>query len=206
MLGSRCFNCSHIQREIRPAPHRNRLSRVDGGIESVHPKGGRAIDDLVTRIEKQTHYQVNQFVCARAREDGLGRHTGIIGERRAQLAVLRVGINVREGQIGKGSAHTWGRPVWILVGVQLDDLIRPAPEPLREHLEWKYGRIRLQSGYVASHSGLTVRFQFPHFTTPSLQSVVSPPLRARQAARRSPAALRPGSFGRLSHHPAAPRS
>ncbi len=110
-------------------------------------------------------------------------HARVVGQRRPQLALFRVGVDVQEGMFGERLAHGRVRAVWVLVRIELDDVARLAAQLLAQHLERQDGRVRLHRPDVGQEQALDSRHA----------SASMPPLRlaragAAYARMRSPSA------------------
>lgn len=88
-----------------------------------------------------------------AHQQVFGGHAGGVGQRGAQLAALGVRVDVGERQGAERLAHFRRRPIRVLIGVQLDDVLRRAAQPLRQHLKRLDGRVGRQAEQVGAQEG-----------------------------------------------------
>ena len=42
----------------------------------------------------------------------------------------------------RDESPTWGWAIWILIGIQFDNVLRVSPQPLRQNFERLYRRVR----------------------------------------------------------------
>jgi len=132
-----------IHAEVRSAPDPRHRRARDPRIKAVHAEGRRAIHDGISGSQGEPAEQVDQLIRAVSRQDVLSRHTCIFRQRGAQFSLLRVGVDVEEGIRRKLLGDHSGRPVRILVGIQLDDFVRRSPQLPAEHLERQDRRVAL---------------------------------------------------------------
>ena len=142
------FDARHIQAEVGPAPHFHHAAAAELRIETVHAEGGRAVDDRVAGAQKNAAQVVQQLIRAMPSQDHLGRRAHIRAQRRAQVTLLRIRVDVVERKGRQRLAHSRRGAIRVFVGVQLDDLLGPAAQLLAQHLEGQDGRVLLKSRHI----------------------------------------------------------
>ena len=123
-----------VDAEVVVPRHGDDPGVLELGVEGVHRERRREVDQLVAGIEVGPHQQVDQLVGAVPEDQALGGNAGVLGQGGSRCALGGVRI---DAVAGEGAQHLLDQrrgPVRVLVGVELDDALDRAPEPLRQEL------------------------------------------------------------------------
>jgi len=119
-------------------------SAIDVGIEFVHAEGGRGVDNRIADFNTGAEDEVDELISTSAGHDVLLRDGGVVGKGGAELAALRVGVHVGKVEGGKSRVDFGGRPIRVLIRIELHNAGGWAPEALAEHVEWLDGLVGIK--------------------------------------------------------------
>ena len=139
------FHSRDINSEGFIPGHGNCSATVGFCAEVVDTEGWHAIDDTVSRVDKEAHDEIDDFVAAAAYHDLICRNSRVVLQGLPQLSLLRIRIDVIVRIFRQGILHSGGAAVGILVSVQFDKPLNGNTDILGQDFQGRNVTIRFHS-------------------------------------------------------------